>query len=78
MIHQYLIRAHHIFLRIIIVLMEFVMLPLEECDANATWLTPRSLLGSLGLSVWPRVAGAAAILNKPLWDASILHETISV
>lgn len=50
MIHQYLIRAHHIFFRIIMVLMEFVMLPLEECDANATWLTPRSLPGSLGVA----------------------------
>lgn len=41
MIHQYLIRTHHIFFRSIIVLMEFVMLPLGKPNANATWLTPQ-------------------------------------
>lgn len=75
MTHQYLIRTHHIFFRSIIGMMEFVMLPLEKGNANTT--SP-DLCSTLGLSVRPRVAGAAAILNKPLWDASILHETISV
>lgn len=36
------------------------------------------ILARLVLTAGPRAAGAAAILNKPFRDASILHETISV
>lgn len=36
------------------------------------------ILAQLVLTAEPRAAGAAAILNKPFRDASILHETISV